>query len=74
MIYLINFIWQLVVFIIGDIFSYTFTLKPSFRGHNHCKYYRNKYGIVKSDYNGGTMYRTWRKGKYNALLNIGEKW
>lgn len=70
MIYLINFIWQLLVFIIGDILSYTFLLRPAFRGHNHYSYYRNQYGVVKSGYNGGTIYLKWYKGKYNALFGL----
>ena len=70
MIYLINFIWQLVVFVIGDAVSYMFLLRPSFKGHNRYTYYRNKYGIIKSDYNGGTRYLKWYKGKYNALFGV----
>jgi len=74
MIYIINFIWQLVVFILGDIISYTFILRPSFRGYNNCKYYKNKYGIIKSNYNGDTRTKIWRIGKYNALFGVGEEW
>ena len=40
MIYLINFIWQLVVFILGDIISYIFIARASFRGYNNYTYYR----------------------------------
>lgn len=70
MIYVITFLAQLIAFLIADFFSYLFLWEASFCGHNQYMYYIGNYGILRSDYNGNTMYRSWYRGKYNALFRL----
>lgn len=72
MIYVITFCIQLVYFIIGDIV--VFILMPYsesfYQGHNFGEFYKNKYGLLKSNANTKTHRTKWVKGKYKALLTL----
>lgn len=68
MIRLITLIVQLVIFVIADSVWIMLTGKAAFPGHNHYRYYRDRWGVIRSDWNQDSQKYLWHEGKYSALF------